>query len=176
MGVVPVPPTFGANGIAPSTYYNQLRDSVRFILNPPLAVLRQTVVQSLAAGSFIPVTFDVHDIDRDLAHSTTVNSSRYTSQTPGWYNVDATVCFGPSATGIRASRLTINGVAAIGRTNYFPPVSTGVPSMAPVSGPVYLDAGDYLQLEAFQSSAGALSTATDSNGAASALMIRWVST
>jgi hypothetical protein len=155
---VPVEITWVTGQIVSAAQLNaNLRDAINFLLAPPMAVLRQTVSQSLPTGVWTPVNLDSEDLDRDGGHSTVTNTSRYTSQTPSWYGVDLTGSFtNAAATGLRGLAFRLNGVTksrkqqAAGTT--FPILNT--------SGKIFLNVGDYLESVLYQDTAVSLGTGT----------------
>lgn len=90
-------------------------------------------------------------------------SDHYTAQLSGWYMVLGSVVFAANTTGSRAARITVNGTTVAGISSHQPSIiNTGV-CMART---VYLAELDYIQLQAFQDSGGALASASNySNGA-----------
>lgn len=60
----------------------------------PSGRLVQTVAQTgIASATVTPLTFTTEDLDSHNFHSTSVNTSRVTPTTPGWYNVKGSVAF-----------------------------------------------------------------------------------
>lgn len=138
---------------------------------PPLAVLFQTVVQSVPNGTWGVLTFDSEVVDTYGGHSTSSNTSRYTCQYAGWYRVGGRAAFDINATGSRGARVHINGayirgaatLGAAGNLN-------GIPYTEHV---LYLQVGDYVEIAGGQNSGGALSTA-NVNEAASYMYVEWI--
>jgi hypothetical protein len=175
MATVPAEMTAVAGAILTATQWNtNVRDAINFIITPPFAIIKQSGSQSLTNNTWTTITFDTEEIDRDNMHSTTTNNSRATAQTAGYYQIDAIYAASSNATGGRATRLQVNGANVAGRSTAVMTASnfqTGVV----VSGPVYLNVGDYVELQANQLSGGALSTVnlTDTG---CILTARWIST
>lgn len=174
MATIPSEITWTTNQIVSAAQLNaNLRDAINFIITPPLCILRQTVAQSIGSAGATPILFDSEDIDRDNGHSTTTNTSRYTAQTAGYYHVDAIVAWASNTTGARWSFLSINGTAANGRVTMLAPSASLAET--PVSGTVFLNVGDYLELQGRQDSGGSLNTSVAAPHQSS-MTIRWVST
>lgn len=173
MATVPSEITWTTGQVVTAAQLNSnLRDAVNFIISPPLFVGRQTVTQSIANTTWTVVTWDTEDIDRDNGHSTVTNTSRYTAQTTGWYEISANVDWAASATGDRAISWTINGANRAGKVQLgaTPSFDTAIHT----AGVVFLNANDYVEIGVWQNSGGALSTGlTDGNPRVS---VRWVST
>lgn len=128
-------------------------------LNGPLASLRQTAAQSIAHNTFTTLTFNVEDLDTAGGHSTSVNTSRYTAQRAGRYLLLGGVSFVGNSTGARGGNWLKNG-SNIPRGQFIygaapAPIATQV-SGRPVI--VTLSVGDYIELQAFQSSTTGLNT------------------
>lgn len=62
-----------------------LYDTVSLILNPPMVQLQHTVVQSIPNQTWTALQFQTEIIDTEGMHSLTVNNTRVTPKTPGWY-------------------------------------------------------------------------------------------
>lgn len=138
---------------------------------PPIAVLKQTVAQSVPNATWGLITFDTEDIDTYGGHSISVNTSRYTCQFAGWYRIGGRAAFVANATGSRGARVHINA-------NYIPGAATlvgagtlaGIPQTDHI---VYLNVGDYVELAGGQNSGGALSTAVTFESA-SMMYVEWI--
>jgi DNA uptake protein ComE-like DNA-binding protein len=72
--------------------------------------------------------------------------------------VAGTFCQGFNNTGARAARLATNGSALVGSQVSVQAATTSVATSITVSRMVYLNVADYLELQGFQSSGGALNT------------------
>jgi len=83
------------------------------------------------------------------------NPSRITINRPGWYRVSAFVEFAASATGDRDVRIIKNGSATTILAQAVVKSATLITCLT-ISAPVYLIAGDFVQLVANQTSGGAL--------------------
>lgn len=179
MATVPSARSWSANEDVTSTNMNSgIRDPINFLMEPPIAELRQTAAQSLTTSTWTSITFGVEDVDNDFAstggHSTVTNTSRYTAVYAGWYFLGGGVAFASNATGIRATRWAINGSAVNGSQCTDSPI-TGNPHNVPGRGKfVFLAVGDYVELQGFQSSGGALNTAV-STDSQSSMSVGWKS-
>lgn len=178
MAGVPPAPTVAVAGqpTQASNQFNRLADRVAFLLAPPLAILRQTVAQSIPNNAMTALLFDTEDLDREGGHSTSSNTSRYTAQTAGYYEVSGAVGFTGNATGSRLAQINVNGTGQNGTEVGWGTVpNSGHLEIVVPSTMVYLNVGDYVELAAFQSSGGALNTFL--SGVIQARMnVRWVST
>ncbi|MEU6347230.1 hypothetical protein ABZ883_40560 [Streptomyces sp. NPDC046977] len=132
----------------------------------------QGSAQSLSTATFTSITLDQETIDSDGGHSTTTNPSRYVIQVPGTYFLLGEACFPSNATGNRGSRLQVNGANVQGAATMIPTAS-GNACGAPAGALVALNAGDYVEIQGFQSSGGALNTATATD-LSSSLKVLWV--
>lgn len=138
-----------------------LADHVAALQNPPRALLRQTVAQSLTNSAFTALTFGTEDIDSHNGHSTSTNTSRYTVQTgyDGDYQLSGTAAIAAAAGGGRGTRWFKNGTAIngsetmVGNVN---PLNQGQPAVTIIVSAV---AGDYFELAAWQDSGGAINSA-----------------
>lgn len=164
-----------AGAILTATQWNvNVRDAINFIITPPFAILKQSGSQSLANNAWTTLTFDGEELDRDNMHSNTTNNSRATAQTAGYYDIDAIYAASSNATGGRATRLQVNGTNVQGRSTSVMTPSNFQAGVV-ISGPVYLNVGDYVEIQANQLSGGALST-VNLTDTACILTARWIST
>lgn len=100
---------------------------------------RQTIAQSIATNTPTAITLDVEDVDTDNGHSTSSNTSRYTVQTAGRFQVSGGVCYSfVNTTGVRSAEVWrnssgINGagvaVAPVNGSNTRVPTRTMTVSM-----------------------------------------------
>jgi hypothetical protein len=130
--------------------------------------------QAIGTGTtFVSVTLDSEYLDTEGGHSTVTNTSRYTCQVAGWYWTWGTMNFPTSATGNRSLQLAVNGTGYPGST-----VLLAAPSgnswIGVTGGLVQLAVNDYLELQAWQTSGGSLTT-TVISGIQPTLSAVWVS-
>jgi len=129
----------------------------------PMAVrLRLSSTVQVNNAAWTTLTFGTEDYDTDQAHSTTTNTSRINIPTAGYYFVKGTVYFAASAAVQVQCRVLKNGVTTgiPGLRDKRNPVS-GQDSIATLSDVIYLNAGDYLELQAYQDSGAAISARTE---------------
>jgi hypothetical protein len=167
VAVVPSTHTF-TDGIATSTEANAyLRDPINFQAAPPMAQLRQNAAQSFTTGVYTALTFELEDLDTNVAgtpqHDLVTNNSRFTAVYSGWYLCSGGIGWVANATGRRGSSWRVNGVSLT--------FDTIIPTTAALSAayPVrtmfaFLNVGDYVELFGYQDSGGALNTNSSTNG------------
>lgn len=159
MATVPTIPTQTAGTLATvAGFATPVQSAVSFMTtNKPRFFLRQTVAQSLTNNVFAAITFDTEGLDNDGGHSTSTNTSRYTAQTAGWLWVSGIACFAPSATNQRAAQLAINGTAVNGTFVQLLASNTGNTALS-TGAMIFLNVGDYVELQALQQSTASLNT------------------
>lgn len=168
MPVVPGTHTF-VDAIATSSEMNTfVRDPALFMALPPMAELRQTTVQSLTTAVFASINFDVEDLDSNILgggqHDTAINNSRFTCLFAGWYLCSGGVGFLANATGRRSTRWAVNGTQVNGSAVITVTTVTGACQVPARTKLIYLFVGDYVELQGFQDSGGALNTDTVTTG------------
>ena len=157
-------------------------NSVRAILQGltatrAIAVLRQTVAQSIPANVYTPLSFDTEDADTDNGHSVVTNTSRYTAQTAGWYRLYGAVSFVANATGSRYAVWWRNGSVLAGSESGGPNLGGTIGVRMPVRTIlVQLAVGDYIELVVAQDTAGALNTFVASASVHSTMCVEFVRT
>lgn len=160
MPAVPTPPTID-DGINPSSKWNQFRDAIDFIQNPPRFDLRQTSAQPLANATEVPISFDTEDGDDDIdgigghdAGAPTLWVCRY----PGTYLLHGKVAFTANATNIRIAWIQVNGIDLGGTGNTVSGTTAFDPGVPTNPKKTPLQIGDQVRLMAFQNSGGPLNT------------------
>lgn len=156
---VPIPRTFTVSEVENAAFLNSVRDALSFLLNKPQAQLYQSASQSIASGAFTAITFDQTLVDTYGGHSNTTNNSRYTAQVAGWYSVSGGIGYLTNATGARGAVIYKNGAALTQATGSITAASSVLHVAMAGEFLIQLAVGDYVELYAFQSSGGALSTA-----------------
>lgn len=165
---VPSPRTFVPGEVEAGAYFNAMRDALIFALNPPEALVTQIAVQSLANATFTAINFDATTVDTYGGHSNTTNNSRYVAQVAGWYWCQGQVCYdNTSSAGARQVFLAKNG-SRLGTAFQCAP-GTSTSQGLSVGALVQLAVGDYVEVQAWQNSGGALNTFS----AQSSLAVDW---
>jgi hypothetical protein len=143
-----------------------------FVLGRPDVRVRQTVAQSIPNNTWTDLAFDTEDVDPDLWHSTVTNTARLTPQTAGRISlIGAGVAFAGNVTGRRGVRWALNGSPLNGTDVLVPAGSSGTFAVGARGDRVDVNGStDYLTVQVYQDSGGALSTsvAADVQPAASA--------
>ena len=173
---VPVPAQVAPGEFDTGALWNaNVFNGLTYLLNPPMAFLYQATAQSIANATFVPLTWDSELSDTYGGHSTVTNTSEYTAQVGGTYLVMGSVGFVENSSGIRlvcigknGSYTTLYGVVDAVTTNS---VTNGYASTA---GLVTLNAGDYIQLNGYQTSGNTGGLATATGWQCSSLSVLWV--
>jgi hypothetical protein len=177
--VATVPSTFvfSAGSVLPAATLNTyLSNAVAFFLSPPTFEGRQTSTQSLTSGAGTAILLDTEDVDNDNGHSTVTNTSRYTAQTAGRFQVSGGVGYASNATGARLAFFAINAGNNNGSGTELAAVGGGAVTLVPArTKTVFLNVGDYVELFGLQSSGGALGTDVTTLDQ-STMSVRWVGT
>ncbi|MFJ7269435.1 hypothetical protein ACIQV3_22785 [Streptomyces sp. NPDC099050] len=153
---------------AGQTIEAELLDKVE---SPPLAILQQTVVQSVAHGAWGVITFDTEIKDTYNGHSTTSNTSRYVCQLAGTYRITGRAAFATNSTGSRGARIHLNGTYIQGAANLG--AAGTLAGIFEASHLLDLAVGDYVEVAGGQNSGGALSTAY-AGESASMMYVEWI--
>lgn len=157
MLAVPSPRTFKVQEVEVASFLNSVRDALTFLLNRPIASLYQSTGTSSFSG-WVTLSFDSATVDSYGGHSATSNPSRYTAQVSGWYLCSGEICFSSSqTTGFRSAVFQVNGTRYLGSAQDLPasPDSTNI---APATTPIFLNAGDYVEMAAYSSVATTTTT------------------
>jgi hypothetical protein len=177
MTAVPVPRTWAAGETITASRLNaNISDVLTFLSSPPIVEMNQTVGQSYSSSSTpsVGLTFTTEVVDSDGMHSTSVNTSRCTAVHPGWYEAAGGVGFAANATGSRGATWAVNGSALNGTFSWLPANASGVAATPARTKKLFLNATDYVELWAAQTSGGSLSTSV-AGTEQSSVSLKWVS-
>lgn len=160
---LPYPPP---TGVAPDVpyYMQQLAEATEAevvkVKVVPAALLTRSTQTMVSNASYQKVPLNLAEVNRGGMASTA--TGRITITRPGLYLVSACVAWDSNATGVRYSAIYKNG--ALVRYATGPAASSG-PTAYPVTVPLELAAGDYLELYGVQSGSASLGTQTIPHGA-----------
>jgi hypothetical protein len=151
-------------GPATSAWANTVKHITDALNNPAAFIAYQaSTVTSVPTSTWSPVGFaDSAGIvlDNQSGHSTTTNNSRWTCPAgwAGWYWAQGTFSWSNLSTGFRQVELRVNGSSVNGVFGGWPaPPATGTFTQV-VAFRMFLNAGDYLELYAQQSSGASMPT------------------
>lgn len=156
---LPVSPI--TNEMAWDTYESRLwhynGSAWRHIVGNAIGVrARMAAAQSVNNVTNTVMSFDAEDYDTDAMHSTSTNPSRLTcnSQYPGLYHVGYYLAFA-AGTGVCAAWFTLNGGST--RFAYWQGMNSAANGpIANASDFIQMAAGDYVELNVYQNSGGAI--------------------
>jgi hypothetical protein len=123
--------------------------------------LSQSGAQSISNTTQTDLTFDTEAFDTDAYHSTSTNTARITipAGKGGYFLVTARVSYASNSSGTRGLWLRKNGTEVA--TCFTQPVATSDITTVQINQIMALTVGDYITMNAYQGSGGALNTATD---------------
>jgi hypothetical protein len=151
------PHTWVIDEVPTATLFNaHLRDNQTFLYSPPSCRVYRTTSQSLTTATVTAITFDAERWDTDSMHSTVSGTDRITIVTAGAYLVIGQTQYAPNATGVRETSLRLGGTGTVLDRRSDPSVSASLACVIGVGTTTRRNAGDYLQLECYQTSGGAL--------------------
>lgn len=173
---VPVPASEDpGNSIASGLWNSQVRDGLGFLLNDPLFVGTQTSSQNILNNAWTAISLNSEQFDTYGGHDNVTNNTRYTAQVAGYYSVCGVTCWSTNGTGVRASRLHLNGAVVQGTSQMVSTSSTNVSGVATPMRCLYLNVNDYVEVAGYNNSGAAspgLATAVASD-LSSALYVTW---
>jgi hypothetical protein len=149
--LLPTPRTWATNDKATAALLNSnVRDAVSFLQTPPSFALVTTGTTSVPTAAFTPITWGSANVDVYGGWAASPNPSRYTAPVAGWYYCAGVVQGATNATGRRATGLHVNGTVT--RQTEMQVNAAGAGTAHTIAGFVFLNKGDYVQLECYQSS------------------------
>ncbi|WP_327066908.1 hypothetical protein [Kitasatospora sp. NBC_01302] len=165
-----VPGNYVTSALWNANVYNGLT----YAQQPPDFVGYQSTAQSIPTSSWTTLNFDTSPTDTYGGHSAVTNPSRYTCQVgvPGWYTCCGVYAPTGNATGFRAVKMQVNGVAVLGGAAY---INAGAAVELGVVTPtkdVFLNVGDYVEICGYQNTGSALNTILDGD-LRTGLWVRW---
>lgn len=161
------------NSLTAALWNAQVKATIDFLTSPPRFKGYATVAQSIPNNAFTSLSLDAELWDSDGGHSTVSATSRYVCQVAGTYAVVGAASIVGNATGGRGVQITVNGNAITGTELLTNNNGTGSWSGQTVCE-VPLNVGDYVEVQAYQNSGGALNT-NNFAPLAPAMTVRWVS-
>lgn len=147
--------------------------------DPPHCAVRHVTAASHATiNTWLAFpAWDTEDEDTDNMHSTTVNSSRITINTPGLYLVTSSVSFNANATGARGLGLRKNGVGTspnIKGRSLIQSTGAVVETTPTFASVVKFIASDYIEVMAWQSAATPLAYAILTGEHTPSFTVTWI--
>lgn len=145
--------------------------------NRPVGRAALTSAQSIANNAWTAISFNSELTDSDAMVDIAGQPTRITAVTAGTYLVSGHVNVVGNATGRQGSRIVHKNSAGTVQGYYCAQVQENVSGGAESPGTaaaVVLAAGDYVQLECYQSSGGAINTAAFSSTNHAELHVAWV--
>ena len=138
----------------------------------PACRATHTTNQSLTSGTFTTLALATESFDTDNIHDTVTNNSRLTCKTAGKYQITGIIQYDPNATGTRVAAIMLNGGAFIGYTQAQAVATAGQGTVVTAATLYDLAVNDYVELQAYQNSGGALNASLANNYAPTLAMVR----
>lgn len=158
------------NTVTSALWNTSVYNGLTYLSEPPIAVLAQATTQSIPNSALTAVSYDTTVVDTYGGHSNTVNPSRYTAQVAGWVWVIGINGLASNATGVRVAEIFKNG-SPIAYTQTWAANTGANPCTSMTATLVFLNIGDYVETNVYQTSGGALSTFT--TGPQSSMCVYW---
>lgn len=119
-------------------------------------------ISHTTSGTWESVTHDSERFDTDNLHSVSSNTSRITIRKAGKYAIGGLIEFAANATGLRGARIRLNGATVLAQV-VSANLGAGDPTPIAVQTVYSLAAGDYVELQGYQASGGALNMLASAN-------------
>lgn len=158
-----------------------LFDVVNFLLNPPMVhLIQRSPAQNLPNITWTPILFDSEFMDTEGMHNATVQGTRVTPKTPGWYRGWIGTSWNAHASGGLGKRHMMprkNGDFALGNPQRRDIRPQGVENLVVKGERFFMSFNgttDYVELMSWQNSGATLTTAVSgSDEPRSELFLRW---
>lgn len=157
--------------------YDKIDTELAKVSFHPVARMRQETLQSIPNTTWTSVTLDAEDFDTHSAHSTSSNTSRFTCPASwgGYFWCDGNIWLAANTTGVRLTRWAKNGALVDNSGLELSVTPAGALWGGPLTGILIpLSPGDYIEMQVWQNSGGALNTAVGAGDETGSLMsVKW---
>jgi hypothetical protein len=159
---LPENPTFGYNkSIANTIEYCSASEGIVFNgssnnFGPNITLIAGTGNQSIPNNDSTFIQFNKNISDPQRLHNVSINNTDVYVKTPGNYKVTANIQFAANATGLRRITIARNGITPINEYNSSIQGTASSPTTVNISAVMYCDAGNSINVVAFQNSGGSL--------------------
>lgn len=145
-------PTTGA--VIPAAWGTVVRNSLEALVDRPACSCSDASGQTLTTATATILNCGAESLDNDAMHSTVTNNSRITAQTAGRYLFVCTVEFAANTTGIRQVFFKKGGATVL--QGFRQNATSSFNAIFQATQVIVLAVGEYIELEAYQSSGGNL--------------------
>lgn len=157
----PAAPVTGTT-ISKTTFGDVVKADLDFLANPPACRVYHNAAQSIPNVTGTLLAFNSERYDTDTMHDTVTNNSRITIKTAGLYVVTLNFTWPTNGTGERRASIFLNGATQIAFSSTSPAQITTDNGICLAT--IYkLAVNDYLTVQVYQSSGGALNVNSGSN-------------
>lgn len=150
-----------------SALFNTVGNNGTFLTNPPIFGAYQSTAQSIPNTTLTAVGMDTTLIDSYTGHSNVTNNSRYTPTAAGWYLFIGSVSYAQNATGNRLAEFHKNGSGTainLGQSAQFTCDTSNLSTVHTLTVAQMNGTSDYMELDAYQTSGGALNSGPAQTG------------
>ena len=173
MATVPTFDTWSAGENPTAAKLNtNIRDAGNFFRQTPFAYAYSTTGTSVPTAAYTTIALNAELMDTDAMHDTVTNNSRLTFKTAGLYHVIGSVSVPNNTTGARKLYLRVNGGVLDNIAEATGATVGGVTYTVACQGYFFAAVNDYVDIQAWQSSGGSLTTITGLG--ATFLQAKWV--
>jgi hypothetical protein len=170
MAILPSPPVPAV--VAPGLpitgglWNAQVGAATAWALGHPFAALRQLTAQSIPSGAWTAIAWDTVDTDA-FAGWSSAHPTRWFAPVSGWYQVRGTVDFSTTATGttFRSVAIQVSGTARMAKVQTLSIPNSDVALTTSATTSMLVDAGDYVELMAYQAFGANLTMVNNIDGA-----------
>lgn len=154
------------------TFYTNGSEKTSLSTVPNNAVRAKTAVaQSIPNNSFTTIAFELEDYDYGDLHSNVTNNSRLTAQADGVYLIQGTVNWTSNTSNDRGALIRLNGTTTIATSMEVTQSTSATVKNTHVMTHFYMTTGQYVELQAFQNTGGALTLSTTTNSSFSMALV-----
>lgn len=121
----------------------------------PAVKVTHSVSQSIPDFTYTTLAFNTETYDTDTIHDTVTSNSRLTCKTAGKYLINASLSYVPNATGYRGVNIVLNATTATIASVNVPSIG-GIYTSVQATVVYNLAVGDFVEVQAIQTSGGAL--------------------
>jgi hypothetical protein len=137
-----------STALSDDTFNTEIRDAALLMLNPPMGSIRKASgTQSVAPNTLTMIVMDTLNFDTEDPATplwSSVNPSRLTIRTPGWYEVTASVEFQATVACTATAGFRVNGATLYNGCSVTAPAIFGFLDLSPNSL-ILMNANDYVE-------------------------------
>lgn len=173
------PATKSTGNVIGATDWNELVTDLRWLGQVdsdgrPVCIAYRSTDQTISNNTDTAVTWNAEVLDNAAAHSTSINTSRFSAPVDGWYRLTGRLYFASNATGMRGAFPLFNGAGTKLSYGYWNGNIYGFEASMDVIAVKQMTAGQYIEISVYQNSGGNLALKGSATAIQSFAVFEWI--